>query len=198
MQMEGPAQRIWRLACDLCLGESLDEKGCSASGVSTFAATGNHSNPSKCYEPGFYLYQSVSRRHGCFEKTGLSPLGERGGGWNIKLHMVTASDRDGVAFVLSAGNCGDAPEGRALLRQLGPSAHPVCLLIDRAYEGDETRTLAVELGCIPIIPPKSNRKILGIMISSYTSSTIKLRDFSAASKDFVACSLVMINLTSSF
>lgn len=72
--------------------------------------------------------------------------------------MVAASDRDGVICSLSAGNCGDGPEGRALLRQFGPVDHPVCLLMDRAYEGDETRALAVELGYIPIVPPKSNRK----------------------------------------
>ncbi len=72
--------------------------------------------------------------------------------------MVAASDRDGVIFSLSAGNCGDAPEGRALLRQLGPVDYPVHLLMDRAYEGDETRALAVELGYMPVVPPKSNRK----------------------------------------
>jgi transposase len=72
--------------------------------------------------------------------------------------MVATSDRDGVVFALSAGNCGDAPEGRALLRQLGPVDHPVYLLMDRAYEGDETRALAVELGYTPVVPPKSNRK----------------------------------------
>lgn len=72
--------------------------------------------------------------------------------------MVAASDRDGVMFVLSAGNCGDAPEGRALLRRLGPVNQPVYLLMDRAYEGDDTRALAVELGYIPVVPPKSNRK----------------------------------------
>ena len=72
--------------------------------------------------------------------------------------MVAASDRDGVIFSLSAGNRGDGPEGRDLLRQLGPADNPVYLLMDRAYEGDETRALAVELGYIPVVPPKSNRK----------------------------------------
>ena len=72
--------------------------------------------------------------------------------------MVAASDRDGVIFALSAGNRGDAPEGRALLRQLGPVDHSVYLLMDRAYEGDETRASAVELGYIPVVPPKRNRK----------------------------------------
>lgn len=72
--------------------------------------------------------------------------------------MVPASDRDGVIFSLFAGNCGDAPEGRAPLRKLGSIGHPVHLLIDRAYEGDGTRALAVELGYIPMVPPKRNRK----------------------------------------
>ena len=72
--------------------------------------------------------------------------------------MVAASDREGVICSLSAGNRGDAPEGRALLRQFGPADHPVYLLMARAYEGDETRSLAVELGYIPVVPPKSNRK----------------------------------------
>jgi transposase len=31
------------------------------------------------------------------------------------------------------------------------------LLMDRAYEGDETRQLALDLGMIPVVPPKSNR-----------------------------------------
>ena len=61
-------------------------------------------------------------------------------------------------FALSAGNCGDAPESRALLRRLGPVNQPVYLLMDPAYEGDDTRALAAELGYIPVVPPKSNRK----------------------------------------
>ena len=31
------------------------------------------------------------------------------------------------------------------------------MLMDRAYEGDETRQLALDLGFIPVVPPKSNR-----------------------------------------
>ena len=29
--------------------------------------------------------------------------------------------------------------------------------MDRAYEGNETRQLALDLGMVPIVPPKSNR-----------------------------------------
>lgn len=31
------------------------------------------------------------------------------------------------------------------------------LLMDRAYEGNETRQLALNLGFIPVVPPKKNR-----------------------------------------
>ena len=158
VQMEGPAQRIRRLARDLCPGEPLGEKGRSSSGVSAFTAIGNHSNKSECGKLGLHLHQGTSRRNGRFEKNGPQSIGRTRGGWNTKLHMVAASDRDGVTFSLSAGNCGDGPEGRALLQKLGPIDHPLYLLMDRAYEGDETRALAVKLGYIPVVPPKSNRK----------------------------------------
>ena len=158
MQMEEAAQRIRRLARDLCPGESLGEKRCAASSVSAFTATGNHPDSGKHSESGFHLYQSASGRYGRFEKSGPQSIGRTRGGWNTKLQMVAASDRDGVIFALSAGNCGDAPEGRALLQQLGPVDHSVYLLMDRAYEGDETRALAIRLGYIPVVPPKSNRK----------------------------------------
>ena len=157
VQVEEAAQRIRRLARNLCPGEPLGKKGRSASGISTFAAAGNHPNQSKRGKPGFHLHQSASGRYGRFEKNGPQSVGRTRGGWNTKLHMVAASDRDGVIFALSAGNCGDAPEGRALLQQLGPVDRPVYLLMDRAYEGDETRALAVKLGYIPVVPPKSNR-----------------------------------------
>ena len=72
--------------------------------------------------------------------------------------MVAASDRNAVIFELSPGNAGDAPAGRKLLRRRGKVKKRTLLLMDRAYEGDETRKLARELGYTPIVPPKVNRK----------------------------------------
>ena len=112
--------------------------------------------------------------------------------------MVAASDRDGAMLSLSAGNCGDGPEGRALLQKLGPTDHPLYLLMDRAYEGDETRALAVEFGYIAVVPPKSNRKNPW----SYDTQLYKQRNqverLFAASSAFAVFSLAMINLTLSF
>jgi len=36
------------------------------------------------------------------------------------------------------------------------------MLMDRAYEGDETRQLVLSLGMVPVVPPKSNRIEPGI------------------------------------
>ena len=44
-----------------------------------------------------------------------------------------------MTFSLSPGGAHDAPEGRKLLRRLGPLKESPRLLMDRAYEGDETR-----------------------------------------------------------
>lgn len=34
----------------------------------------------------------------------------------------------------------------------------VSLLMDKAYEGDQVRSVAVSKGLVPVVPPKSNRK----------------------------------------
>jgi transposase len=72
--------------------------------------------------------------------------------------MVAASDRDAVIFMLSSGGAGDAPEGRILLTSHGQTLRETHLLMDRAYEGNETRSLAISLGFSPVVPPKRNRK----------------------------------------
>ncbi len=55
-----------------------------------------------------------------------------------------------LEFEAFPGQAGDAPEGRELLRNGGPVPAGCPLLMDRAYEGDETRQLARELGYLPV------------------------------------------------
>ena len=183
--MEELAQRIRRLARDLCSDKPLGEKKRFGTGISAVAATGNYSNPSKYDKFGFHLHKGSSGWNGRFEKNGTQSIGRTRGGWNTKLHMVAASDRDGVIFSLSAGNCGDGPEGRALLQQLGPVAHPVYLLMGRAYEGDETRALAVEPGYYLLFRQRAIVKSLGTTIRNCTNNVIRLRDFFVASSVFL-------------
>ena len=72
--------------------------------------------------------------------------------------MLCANERVAVSFHLSGGQCHDAPEGRKLLESTGPVNTPISLLMDRAYEGQNTRDTAVDLGYSLCVPPKSNRK----------------------------------------
>ncbi len=49
-------------------------------------------------------------------------------------------------------------KGKKLLKILVKTKKKKFLLMDKAYEGDETRELAESLNFIPVVPPKSNRK----------------------------------------
>ena len=91
------------------------------------------------------------------KKNGPQAIGKSRGGWNTKIHMVAADARTAIVFALSPGHEHDAPHGRALLEELGPMPEGLPLLMDRAYEGDATRQLVLDLGMIPVVPPKCNR-----------------------------------------
>ena len=72
--------------------------------------------------------------------------------------MIAADDKTAVTFSLSPGNAGDAPEGRRLLESMkGCGWEGAKVIMDKAYEGDETRQLVFDLGMEPVVPPKSNR-----------------------------------------
>ena len=58
---------------------------------------------------------------------------------------------------LSPGQAGDAPAGRELLAAGGPVPAGCLLIMDRAYEGDETLRLARQLGYTPVVPPNPHR-----------------------------------------
>jgi transposase len=71
--------------------------------------------------------------------------------------MVAADARTALTFSLSPGSAHDAPEGRALMRSVPKQCKGAYLIMDKAYEGDETRQLALDLGFEPVVPPKGNR-----------------------------------------
>lgn len=79
-------------------------------------------------------------------------------GWTSKIHLVAANARTALIVTLSPGRAHDAPEGRQLLHRFWKRPCPIPFLMNRAYEGDATRQLAVELGYVPVVPPKQNRR----------------------------------------
>jgi transposase len=84
-------------------------------------------------------------------------MGKSRGGWNTKIHLVAAHARTAIIFALSPGKAHGAPQGRLLLEELRPMPEGLPLLMNRGCEGDETRQLGLDLGMIPVVPPKSNR-----------------------------------------
>ena len=80
-----------------------------------------------------------------------------------------------MIFRLSAGNKHDAPEGRKLIESFY-SEDKHYLLMDRAYEDNETRELAIKQGFVPLFRQKETVKILGNMIRNFTSAAMKLND----------------------
>ena len=72
--------------------------------------------------------------------------------------MVAADAKTAVTFSLSPGQAGDAPQGRKLLKTLENNGwEGTHVIMDKAYEGDETRQLVLELEMLPVVPPKCNR-----------------------------------------
>ena len=94
---------------------------------------------------------------GALKKNARQAIGQSRGGWTTKIHMVAADARTAITFSLSPGQVHDAPEGRKLLNRLGQQHNSPSLIMDRAYEGDETRQLALALGYEPVVPPLRTR-----------------------------------------
>ncbi len=91
------------------------------------------------------------------KNNGPQAIGKSRGGWITKIHLVAANARKAITLALSLGNAHDAHCGRGLLEDLGPMPEGLPMIMDKAYEGDETRQLVLDLGMIPVVPPKSNR-----------------------------------------
>jgi hypothetical protein len=92
-----------------------------------------------------------------------NPIGKSRSRWTTKIHMIAADDKTAVTFSLSPGNAGDASEGRKLLESMKDCGwEGAKVIMDKAYEGDETRQLVFDLGMEPIVPPKSNHVALAI------------------------------------
>ena len=90
--------------------------------------------------------QSPSRRHRRVKKNGPQAIGKSRSGWTTKIHMVAADARTAITFALSPGQASDTIEGRKLLGGIGPLPAPLHLVMDRAYEDNETLQLALDFG----------------------------------------------------
>jgi transposase len=157
VQVARSAEAVRQLAHHLHADEPLVEERCDGPGLREAAVGADRAHQDRGDRAGLDLGEGASGRHGGVKKNGPQAIGKSRGGWNTKIHLVAADARTAITFALSPGHAHDAPEGRELLRELGAMPEGLPLLMDRAYEGNETRQLVLTLGMVPVVPPKSNR-----------------------------------------
>ncbi|WP_230682780.1 IS5 family transposase [Variovorax paradoxus] len=155
--MARPAQAVRQLAHHLHAHESLGQVWRLGQSLRAATAGASGADQDRSRVVGQHQRQGASRWHRRSKKNGPQAIGKSRGGWNTKIHLLAADARTAVTFSLSPGQAHDAPEGRELLRRLGAPNRPLHLLMDRAYEGNETRQLALDLGFIPVVPPLRTR-----------------------------------------
>ena len=137
--------------------EPLVEERRAGRGVRKAAERATGAHPSGGGFDGLDHREGASGRHGGVKKNGPQAIGKSRGGWSTKVHLVAANARTAITFALSPGQVHDAPQGRDLLSGLGPLPEPLPLLMDSAYEDDQTRQLALDFGWIPVVPPRKTR-----------------------------------------
>ena len=155
--MARPAQGFGQLAYHLHPHEPLEQGGGFGPGFCPVAGGANSSHPRGACVSGQHYHQSPPRRHRGAKKNGPQAIGRSRGGCTTKIHLVAANARCALILKLSPGQAGDAPAGRELLQAGGPVSAKCYLIMDSAYEGDETLRLARELGYTPVVPPNPNR-----------------------------------------
>ena len=82
-----------------------------------------------------------------------------------------------MTFSLSGGEKNDSPEGMKLLNFTPLVEENEYLLMDRAYQGDNMRLIAKELGYETIVPPKSNRLHKCFMTENSINAEMRLNAF---------------------
>ena len=155
--MARSAQALWQLAHHLHPDEPLVQERRARRRLRETPARATGPHPGRSRFDGLNHCEGASRRHGSVKKNGPQAIGKSRGGWTTKIHLVAANARTAITFALSPGQAHDAPQGRDLLAGLGPLPAPLPLLMDRAYQDDQTRQLALDFGWIPVVPPKRNR-----------------------------------------
>lgn len=88
-------------------------------------------------------------------KKGPQALGRGRGGFSTKLHVAGDGAGGRLAFALTAGQAGDAPQAADLLAPLLAPARQVPA--DTADDSDALRAQIAETGAVAVIPPRPNR-----------------------------------------
>jgi transposase len=84
-------------------------------------------------------------------------FGRSGGGFASKVHARCDNQGLPVGFILTGGEASDYTAADDLMAM--PLPKPKALLADKGYDGDRLRENLLMRSILPIIPPRSNRKV---------------------------------------
>src|SRR5690606_6483961 len=104
-------------------------------------------------------HQHSRPRLGSGRKRGAcaNALGRSRGGFTSKIHARSDNQGRPLGFILTGGEASDYIAAEPLMTI--PVATPKALLADKGYDGDRFRESLLIRGILPIIPPRSNRKV---------------------------------------
>ncbi len=81
-------------------------------------------------------------------------LGRSKGGFTCKIHVLVDALGNPLRFLLTPGQRGDITQGPALIKGM----YNASVLADKGYDCDSFREQIYVQKCVPVIPPRSNRK----------------------------------------
>jgi transposase len=83
-------------------------------------------------------------------------LGRSKGGFTTKIHVMVDALGNPLDFILTGGQAADVTQAYVLVE----GVRATYALMDKAYDADKLIEQLKSQGIIPVIPPKSNRKVL--------------------------------------
>ena len=109
------------------------------------------------------LDSTIIRAHPCASGAPASQggqaaqaLGRSRGGFSTKIHITVDALGNPLRLKLTAGQRNDITQADALVEGFDSDY----VIADKGYDADHFRQLVIDMGAIPVIPPRSNRKDL--------------------------------------
>jgi transposase len=113
-----------------------------------------------CDRESFMIDGSVIRAHACasgYQKDSQKEqaLGRSKGGFTTKIHALVDALGLPIRFILTPGQSSEIRQAPELIKGIKGAN----ILADKAFDSDEFVQQVIDQNCVPIIPPRENRKI---------------------------------------
>lgn len=108
--------------------------------------------------------------------------------------MVAGDAKTAIVFSLSPGHAGDAPEGRTLLKTLeNKGLEGINVIMDRAYEDDETLSFALNASYHALIHKCSNLCPSPTTLVLELANTLAITDLTHPASQYLT-HVILLNL----